>query len=440
MQKLSTAVCTSTLTIVCAVNLQAQTDWRHVTNHPVVSYGAEGKWDDGAVLWPSVIKDGDTLRMWYAGSDEILGIGTVRIGYAWSLNGISWIRYARNPVLSAELPWEVGAVACPAVIKDGNTFKMWYGAVNVPPRIIGYATSTDGIKWDKHSDPVLQLGPPRDWDSSIMGPGSVIKENDVYKMWYWGGKESWPISAIQVGLAISHDGIDWIKYDDTTTVATPFSRSDPVLRAGNPGEWDQLRIWSPALLATETGYEVWYAGRAGYTTPPQLVGYATSRDGIEWKKSPQNPVIEVRPDWGFSYLTSAVLEFDGYYHLWYTSFPFGNDGQRAQIGYAQSVSDSSALASEIPSSHSLAQNHPNPFNSATTLRYALPDRVEVVLEIYDILGRHVKTLVQDIEEAGFKTVTWDGTDELGRAVRTGVYLYRIRAGDFTQTRKMVLLE
>jgi hypothetical protein len=317
---------------------------------------------------------------------------------------------------------------------------MWYGAAGVPPRIIGYATSTDGIKWDKHSDPVLQLGPPSDWDSSIMGPGSVIQENEVYKMWYWGGRESWPISAIQVGLAISHDGIHWIKHDDTTTVAIPFSRSDPVLKAGNPGDWDQLRIWSPAVLATETGYEMWYAGRAGYTTPPQLVGYATSRDGIQWQKSSKNPVIAVRPDWGFSYLTSSVVEFDGYYHLWYTSFPFANDGQRAQIGYAQSVSDSSALASEIPATHSLAQNHPNPFNSATTLRYALAERVEVVLVIYDTLGRRIKTLVQAVEEAGLKSVAWDGTDELGRAASTGVYLYRLRAGAFTQTRKMVLLE
>ncbi|MDZ7359674.1 MAG: T9SS type A sorting domain-containing protein [candidate division KSB1 bacterium] len=427
------------LFIDCTMNLLAQTVWKQVINRPVLSFGAAGKWDDGAVLWPTVIKDGDTLRMWYAGSDEILGLGSVQIGYAWSLNGISWIRYAGNPVLSAELFWEARAVVCPAVIKDGKTLKMWYGANGIPPRLIGYATSTNGIHWNKHPEPVLELGPRGDWDDSIMGPGTVIKEKEVYKLWYWGGRENWPVSKIQVGLAISPDGINWIKHDEASTVVAPFSSSDPVLKVGEAGEWDQLRVWSPAILATGTGYEMWYAGRAGYTTPPQLVGYAVSSDGIAWKKSPNNPVISERPEWGFSYLTSAVLEFNGFYHLWFTSFPFANDGQRAEIGYARSVSDSSAIK-EIPASYLLSPNHPNPFKKATTFQYALPERAEVALVIYDLLGKRVKTLVQGGEEAGFKSVAWDGTDELGRPVSAGVYLYRIHAGGFIQTRKMVLLE
>jgi len=437
MQKLSLAICKLILlaAVLFSTGLQAQTVWKHVTSQPVLGYGLDGMWDDGAVLWPAVIKDGDTLRMWYAGSDEILGLGTVRIGYAWSLNGIGWHRHPGNPVLTAELPWEERTAVSPAVIKDGNIFKMWYGAAGVPPRLIGYATSANGVKWNKHSDPVLQFGPPEDWDDSIIGPGTIKKENGVYKMWYWGGKESWPISTIQVGLAISQDGIAWVKHDDA---ATPFSSSDPVLKIGRAGEWDQLRVWSPAVLATDTGYEMWYAGRAGYTTPPQLVGHATSRDGIVWQKSPDNPVIEDRPVWGFSYITSAVLEYNGFYHLWFTSFPFGNDGQRAEIGYARSVSDSSAVL-QLPTNYALLQNYPNPFNSTTTLQYALPEPAEVTLAIYDILGRHVRTLFHGVEEAGFKSVAWDGTDELGSAARTGVYLYQNQAGGFTQTRRMVRL-
>jgi len=425
--------------ILAATGLQAQTGWSHATSQPVLSYGAVGKWDNGAVLWPAVIKDGDTLRMWYAGSDEVLGLGITQIGYAWSLNGISWKRHVKNPVISAEQFWEGGLLVTPAVIKDENIFKMWYGAAGVPPRIVGYATSVDGIKWNRRSDPVLQLGPQQDWDSSIIGPGTIKKENGMYKMWYWGGKEGWPLSVIQIGLATSHDGIHWTKHDDASTTAAPFLGSDPVLKIGSAGEWDQHRVWSPAVLATDSGYQMWYAGRAGYTTPPQWVGYADSRDGMAWQKSRDNPVIRVRPAWGFSYLTSAVLEFNGFYHLWFTSFPLGDDGQRAEIGYAKSVSDSSALEMEIPSSYSLLQNHPNPFNGSTKLRYALPMRDEVVLVIYDMQGRHIKTLTSGVEEAGIKEVTWEGTDEHGSPVRTGVYFYRIHAGDFTQTRKLLLL-
>ncbi len=425
--------------VLVSTELQAQADWKHVINQPVLVHGVAGQWDNGAVLWPAVIKDGDTLRMWYAGSDALLGLGAVKIGYAWSLNGITWYRSSKNPVFAAELFWEAGNVVCPTVIKDGNIFKMWYGAAGVPPRIVGYATSTDGINWRKHFDPVLQAGPFDDWDDSIIGPGTVKKENAVYKMWYWGGQQSWPFSVIQIGVAISNDGINWVKYDHASTMAAPFSRSDPVLKIGSAGEWDQYRVWSPAVLTTATGYEMWYAGRAGYTTPPQLVGYATSTDGITWKKFPDNPVISDRPNWGFSYLTSAVLEFKGFYHLWFTSFPYENDGQRAEIGYARSVSDNAAIELEIPTRYFLSQNHPNPFNQATTLQYGLSEPAEVVLEIYDLLGRQVKTLVRRVEEAGFKSVVWDGTDEFGRPVSAGVYLYRIQAGDFVQTRKMVLL-
>ena len=94
----------------------------------------------------------------------------------------------------------------------------------------------------------------------------------------------------------------------------------------------------------------------------------------------------------------------------------------------------------LPLTYNLSQNYPNPFNPVTTLRYSLPEREEVVLKIYDILGRQIRTLVQGVEEPGYKLVTWDGSDEFGRPVGTGVYLYQIRAGDFTQTRKMLLLK
>ena len=93
----------------------------------------------------------------------------------------------------------------------------------------------------------------------------------------------------------------------------------------------------------------------------------------------------------------------------------------------------------LPNVVNIHQNYPNPFNPITTLRYDLPERAEVTLTIYDILGRKVRTLVHSIEEPGIKSVEWDGTNDLGEQMSTGVYLYRIQAGDFTQTRKMVLL-
>ncbi len=105
-------------------------------------------------------------------------------------------------------------------------------------------------------------------------------------------------------------------------------------------------------------------------------------------------------------------------------------------GSEQSVSESGL----IPETFALHANYPNPFNSVTTLKYDLAEKADVTLTIYDLLGRRVRTLVQDVEEAGFRSVVWDGTNDLGEQVSAGVYLYHIHAGDFIQTRKMVLVK
>ncbi len=94
----------------------------------------------------------------------------------------------------------------------------------------------------------------------------------------------------------------------------------------------------------------------------------------------------------------------------------------------------------IPETFTLHQNFPNPFNPITTLRYDLPEDALVSLKIYDMLGKEIAHPVNKMERAGFRSVQWDARDSMGRAVSAGVYLYRIEAGKFVQTRKMVLLK
>ncbi|MEE9167617.1 MAG: FlgD immunoglobulin-like domain containing protein [Candidatus Neomarinimicrobiota bacterium] len=98
------------------------------------------------------------------------------------------------------------------------------------------------------------------------------------------------------------------------------------------------------------------------------------------------------------------------------------------------------VGTEMPVRFELYSAYPNPFNPVTTLKYDLPARADVTLTIYDILGRQIRTLVQGVEEPGYKSVVWDGTNDLGQQVSAGVYLYRIEASDFTQTRKMLLIK
>ena len=94
----------------------------------------------------------------------------------------------------------------------------------------------------------------------------------------------------------------------------------------------------------------------------------------------------------------------------------------------------------IPNVYALHQNYPNPFNPTTILRYDLPEDTRVRITIYDIMGREVRTLFNNQQNAGFKSVRWDATNNAGSPVSAGLYLYMIQAGEFRQTKKMVLLK
>jgi hypothetical protein len=90
---------------------------------------------------------------------------------------------------------------------------------------------------------------------------------------------------------------------------------------------------------------------------------------------------------------------------------------------------------ELPKEYALEQNYPNPFNPLTVIRYSLPVNSHVVLKIYNVLGQVVATLVDEIEEAGYKSVTWNANN-----IASGVYFYRLQAGTFTKTNKMLILK
>ena len=110
-----------------------------------------------------------------------------------------------------------------------------------------------------------------------------------------------------------------------------------------------------------------------------------------------------------------------------------NDGAIPAVGR-------SAVFSALPEEYALGPNAPNPFNPHTTIRYQLPRENEVTLRIYDMAGQLVRTLVERRVEVGYRTVLWDGRDERGREVASGVYLCRLQAGTFLAVQKMALIK
>jgi len=100
----------------------------------------------------------------------------------------------------------------------------------------------------------------------------------------------------------------------------------------------------------------------------------------------------------------------------------------------------SIIDGTFPITYNLHNAYPNPFNPVTTLRYDLPEDGFVNITIYDMMGRVVSNLVSSRQNAGYKSIQWNATNDYGKPVGAGVYLYQIRAGKFVQTKKMVLLK
>ena len=95
---------------------------------------------------------------------------------------------------------------------------------------------------------------------------------------------------------------------------------------------------------------------------------------------------------------------------------------------------------QLPTVYALHQNYPNPFNPITTLRYGLPIDAMVNITIYDMMGRQVKILTNRFQKSGYRSVQWNATNNQGEPVSAGIYLYKIQAGDFVDTKKMILLK
>ena len=135
-------------------------------------------------------------------------------------------------------------------------------------------------------------------------------------------------------------------------------------------------------------------------------------------------------------------EYGRYFDLVFLSFSGGNSGGGFSYTREEVFPNHLGFSNSIntPQTFRLHQNYPNPFNPVTSLRYDLPEDGLVNITIYDMMGRIVKTLVNSSQTAGFKSVQWNATNDTNEPVSAGFYLYTIQAGEFRQTKKMVLLK
>jgi len=263
--------------IVMAVFLQGafgQFHWTRCPQNPVMPGESLLGWDSHHVLHPSVIHKDGIYHMWYRGWSEYW-VGTMAsIGYAISIDGVKWFRYARNPVITGEFAdWTNKNADNPAVSLIDGQYVMLFNT-GTYGKHIGLATSQDGMTWSTYPNPVISVGDSGAWDGyALDGSSSIIKWQGTYWTWYVGLRST----GGSIGVATSTNLTDWSKSPDS-----------PVLTPGDSSSWERTSVTGPEVFLCGDRLEMLYAGASGER---QYIGRAVSEDGIHWTKAHENPVF-----------------------------------------------------------------------------------------------------------------------------------------------------
>jgi predicted GH43/DUF377 family glycosyl hydrolase len=410
------------LVVLFASTSIAQINWTKHGNS-VLDPGPSGEWDDNSLAPLCVLFEDTIYRMWYGGHDGSI----FSIGYATSTDGFNWMKDTfNNPVLDIGPPgsWDDARVLIPSVLHHDSMYKMWYSGNDGTNSRIGYATSTEGITWTKYGgNPVLDIGPPGSWNEGGVSQPCVLFDGSTHHMWFGG----WDASEItSIGYATStNGGITWIEYP-----------GNPVLKPGN-GTWDSQHVEGPSVFFDGNTYHMWYTGRNIHSWWTWRIGYATSQDGIVWMKDTvNNPVLTPSAgSWDSQFVSYPRVIPDSagsIFKMWYVGGAADWDGH---IGYATApVTGIKALHENLPNGYVLQQNYPNPFNPTTNIEFSIPKSTFVTLKVYNILGEEVATLVSERLVAGQYKYDWDAS-----GLASGVYLYRLQAGEYVEAKKMIVL-
>jgi beta-1,2-mannobiose phosphorylase / 1,2-beta-oligomannan phosphorylase len=236
-----------------SVAVVESTDGLH-WSEPVIVAGPriDTGWEE-EINRPVVLKLDGKYLMWYTGQVKPgAEDGNSWIGYAQSVNGITWDRFEK-PVLSFDQAWEKNAVMCPHVLwdEDERKFRMWYsGGEQYEPDAIGYAESVDGVHWDKHEgNPVFFADISKSWEQEKVTACQVVKRNGWFLMFYLGFED---VDTSRIGIARSKNGITgWERL-----------KANPIL-SPDEGSWDENSCYKPYAIFEGDRWMLWYNGRRG---------------------------------------------------------------------------------------------------------------------------------------------------------------------------------
>jgi len=408
----------------------------YTAGNPVIPKGPAGQWDMQAVFWPIVSVINDTFYLTYLGNNNH-PTNPVNIGLAISTDGYSFIKSNSNPILSGDgAGFDAYQTDGGPLYFNNSIWELYYSGQSAPPSdigtVIGKATANNPHgPWNRNNDTLLTVGSAGEWDSDFITPVSLVENNSELFLYYFGG-DNWPFGSHKIGLAISTDaGATWSKYDNTSTTTAPYAESDPVLSPG-PYSYDNLSIWGGSVIKIDTLWEMYYSGE---NNGNQLsICIAKSENGMSWIKSLNNPIFEPYQD---PLAITNVLEqpaivfHNSYYYMYYDYGVFTNG-----IGMATAPPNAiEKLYGKLPSGFNLTQNYPNPFNPTTTIEFLIPKTGYINLKIYNVLGQEISTLVSEKLTTGSYKYNWNAGH-----LASGVYYYKLEAGGFIKTKKLILMK
>ena len=351
------------------------------------TWGSVQRFEWGDLGIPTQISAGDSIYVPDSlGIDSILYVGPAYVDITYTFDLV--IPPTNELHVGCTVTW--GPLAMPGYYPN----KKWMGLYDLHSSDMGQTWTASRIWWNSGLLPA---------DSS----GRFIITNEI---------------------DLSYDEVSniyavWVDRDPHNSVPSPFPRTDdrfsePVSDIFASVSWDGGNNWSYPLQITDDQQHSAYGLRLSSRTKwyPQENGKTYVMYQIaDFNRIATNPPTTCADHVNWLYLAEVK------------NFP-----------YVISVREDRE-SSTLPKDFVLYQNYPNPFNPETTIEFYLPHIAEVYLDIFNVLGQKIRTLFDGRKLAGLNEVQWDGRDETGMEVSSGVYICRLKAGDFIQSKKMLLI-
>jgi predicted GH43/DUF377 family glycosyl hydrolase len=506
--------------------------WTKYAGNPVMSPGTAA-WEAGMVYSCSVMPSPGGYKMWYAGYSWN---NTADIGCAFSIDGINWQRdTVNNPILTrgAMGQWDCPFIIVPQVCRIGSTYFLWYLGMNSDGSVRhgGLAASTDGgITWDKFAqNPVLSIS-VAGWDDYLVEPGHVLQRGDTLDMWYGATTGTYPYlwcighatsplcsyaHVASIDRTYLRPGVDTVCVDACLmNLLNHTCGLSAIVTDWTGAPVDSLQMYDDGTHGDKSaGDNVWCrsfrapsnegifsvsvrtdditrgsfhrlpnavrfttAGPVAYVGDTVIVGTPHWGNTVFYKLKVANqgsvftiPAVKatIRPldtvatialgnSISFGNIAPGQVWLSVIIRIAFSAWVSGPRDIPFELVFSSQGTDywrdtmlvhvesAGAVAQErgIPTTYQLEQNYPNPFNPGTLIRYTIAGSrengvgsMEVRLVVYDILGREVAVLVNEKKAPGRYEVEFDAS-----GLSSGVYFYRLTSGQYVECRKMVVIK